>query len=298
MEERLVDKDDERLIRLKKTAEGTDAQDALAEDNAEEVEEEVLVTLPDGEEYDEDLVGLTPSQLAKELARRKKAEEEARAECQKLVAVAEEALAAEDYERAASFFAQATCYSFADAGIVKGLWQARTKNYTDLSPFFNKEYAEEFAVSDEEAKAAVREKVKEELDEKRTEVKEEIEKISPSILEKQEERRQAFLANRRYYAVIFMILFGVTAAFIVGLAVSASYIVRTLSILPVVLTACFGGLALVAFFAAFALLVKFSGANRLCRVNEKLSATEEGAHLVELQERLECLDLILEENAE
>lgn len=299
MEERIIEKDDERLIRLKKTAEGTDAQDALTEDKAQEAEEEVLVTLPEGEEeYDEDLVGLTPSQLAKELERRKKAEEEARAECAKLVSQAQEALAAEDYERATSFFSQAMCYPYADEEIVKGLWQSRTKNYTDLSPFFVKEYAEEFAESDEAGKAAVREKVQEELTAERTAVKEEIAKISPSIMEKQEERRQAFAANRKYYAVILLILIGVTAALLIATGVSASYIVRTLSILPVVLTACFGGAAFIVFVAAFVFLTKFSGANRLCRMNEKLSSTEEGAHLEELNERSECLDLILDEERE
>ena len=67
MEERLIDKDESRKIKIKHTAEGEDVVDALAPDGEEEaVEEEetdYIVELPEeDEEYDEDLVGLTPSQ--------------------------------------------------------------------------------------------------------------------------------------------------------------------------------------------------------------------------------------------
>ncbi len=299
MEERIVDKDDERLIRIKKTKEGTDAEDALTEESAEENEdEEVLVTLPEGDDYDEDLVGLTPSQLKKELERRKKAEEEARAECARLVEEAKKALALKEFEKADSFFSQATCYSFADDEVTEGLWEARTKDYADLSAFFVLENAEEFASCPDAAKAHVRQKAGEALTKERAETEAEIARISPAVLEKQEERRQAFSANRKYYAVVLLILVGVTAAFLIAAGVSASYIVKTLSSLPVVLTACFGGAALIAFVLDVVFLLKFSGANRLCRENEKLSSTQDGARLEELQTRLECLSLVLDDDKE
>ena len=298
MEERLIDKEDERLIRIKKKAEETDAEDALAPEGeeSEEGEEEVLVTLPEeDEEYDEDLVGLTPSALAKALARRKKAEEEAKAECDKLVAAAEEELSRGDFEKAASLYEQASCYPFADAKLIEGLWAARTKNFTDTAPFYNAEYAEDFSEHSDEAKALVRDKVGETLQKERAKLQQEEAELAPGVLAKQEERRQAFAQNRKYYGLRLISFAALLVLFAIATIISGSYIVRTLSITPVILTSVFGGLTFVSFVVALVFMRKFSGASKLCRMNGKLSSTEEGAHLEELREKLECLKLILED---
>ena len=42
MEERIVDKDDERLIRIRRTKDGVDAEDALADEGEEEQTEDVV----------------------------------------------------------------------------------------------------------------------------------------------------------------------------------------------------------------------------------------------------------------
>ena len=296
MEERLIDKEDERLIRIKKKGDEVDAEDATAEESGEGSEEEILVTLPeDDEEYDEDLVGLTPSELAREKARREKAQAEARAECEKLAAAAEEELNAGAFENAESLFAQAYCYGFADEKISAGLWTARTKNFTETEPFYKEENAEEFSAMDDASKKLVREKMGERLQEERAELQKEEEELAPRVLEKQEERRQAFAGNRRYYAVRLLICLGVLAAFLIAVAVSASYIVRTLSSTPIILTGVFGGLALFTFVAVVVLLLKFAGANRLCRTNGRLSSTEDGARLEEIRGKLECLGMILDD---
>ncbi len=299
MEERLIDKEDERLIRIKKKADGVDAEDATAEEHDEELpEEEILVTLPDSEEdedYDEDLVGLTPSELAREKARRQKAEEEARAECNKLVAAGEEELKNGAFDKAEALFSQAYCYGFADGKIAEGLWTARTKNFTETEPFYSQENAEEFSSIDDASKKFVREKIGERLEKEREELKKEEEALAPGVLEQQETRRQAFEGNRKYYAVRVLVSLGVLVLFLIATAVSASYIVRTLSSLPVILTGVFGGLALIAFVASLVLFLKFMGANKLCRTNGKLSSTEDGAHLEELRNKLECLELILDD---
>ena len=305
MEERLVDKEDERLIRIKKKAEGMDAEDALTEEGEEsaESEEEVLVTLPeedgsDEEDYDEDLVGLTATELKRELERRKKAEEEAREEYDKLVSAGKEALESDDFENADSLFSQATCYPFADAETVTLLWTARTKNFTDTETFYDPDHAEEFSAESDEAKAFVREKMGEQLNGERQALQSEEAQIAPAVLEKQEERRQAFAGNRKYYTVRLCIFLGLLGLFAIGTIVSATYIVRTLSSLPVILTGVFGGLTLIAFIVALVYLMKFSGANKLCRTNDRLSSTEAGARLVRLREKLECLKLILEDETE
>ncbi|MBD5636462.1 MAG: hypothetical protein HDP28_01390 [Clostridia bacterium] len=297
MEERLIDKDDERLIRLKKKADEVDAEDAtLPEGEEPPAEEEVLVTLPeDEEEYDEDLVGLTPSELAREKARRQRAEEEARAECANLASLAEEELAGGAFDKAEAFFAQAASYGFEEERVAKGLWTARTKNFTTTEPFYNEEYAVEFSYCDDESKKFVREKVEKTLLKEREEIEKEEKELAPEVLAKQEERRQAFADNRKYYAVRLLAFLAVLALFAIATIVSSSYIVRTLSSVPVILTGVFGGLTLIAFVIALVFFLKFMGANKLCRRNEQLSSTEDGARLESLRNKLDCLKRILED---
>ena len=298
MEERLIEKDDERLIRIKKTAEGVDAEDALAEETESYEEEEVLVELPEDEEYDEDLVGLTPTELKREQERRKKAEEEARAECEKLIKEGEETLSRGEFEKAQSLFSQADCYGFADERIGKGLWTARTKNFAETDSFYNPSFAEEFTALDDGSKKFILDHAGKKLLAEREEIEKEEKEISPEVLEKQETRRQAFAQNKKYYAVRLLIFLGVFAALAVGAGVSAYFIVRTLSSAPVIVTGVFGGLALVAFVCALVYFLKFLGANKLCRINENLSSTEEGTRLEELREKLDCLRLILDDKEE
>ena len=139
MEERMIDDEELRKVKLKKTAEGE--TDAVEDDGTEE---EYVFDVPE-EEYDEALVGLTPSQLERALEERKKAEEEARAEFAKLIASGEEALAAGDYVEAETFYAQADRYVFEDERVPVGLWTARTRNFTLKEPFYVLEQAEAFA---------------------------------------------------------------------------------------------------------------------------------------------------------
>jgi len=293
MEERMIDKDDERLIRLKRTAEGeTDAQDETAQDGDAAAEEEVVVELPEGE-YDEDLVGLTPSQLQRELERRRKAEEEARAECEKLVTAAEELLLEKKYWDAEPLFAQAATYPFADGRIFKGLWTARTKDFTDFDTLLCREYAEEIASSDAEVKEFVLERCRGLEAEREKAMREEAE-TAPAVLERQAKRRGAFLENRKFYAVRTLALFAATVLLLIGTAVSASFIVKTLSIAPVVLTGVFGGAAFAVLVCALVFLRKYVVAQRLYRANESLFSTEEGSKLEALRDKIVCLNLILD----
>ena len=296
MEERIVDKDDERLIRIKRTKDGVDAEDALAQEGEEEQSEEVVFEIPD-EEFDEDLVGLTPSQLQRELERRRKAEEAEKTEYVKLLSAAEALAAEEKYAEAEPLYAQAACYPFADERAVTGLWTARTKNFTDFAPFYVAEYAEALSEADEKSKAFVREKAAS-LREERVRLADEERALAPSVLEKQEERRQAFAENRKYYLVRALALVGAMLLCIIACAVSANYIVRTQSIAPVVCTAVFGGVAFILFVAALVYLRKSSLAQRLCRMNEALSSTEDGAKLETLRGKIACLDCVFEDRAE
>lgn len=293
MEERIIDKEDSRKIKLKRTQEGeTDAVDGvLPEGDAEAPQEEFFLELPE-EDYDEDLVGLTPSQLQAELERRERARREAIAESARLYAEAEERMQAGDFVGAEPFFAQAALYDPDNAEARKGLWRARTRGFKELDGLLIRDIAEEVS-EDAEAQALIIEKMGDALKEERKTLKAEEAEIAPRVEGKQAERRKAFADNRNYYLVRFLILLGCFAAMVVGSIVSASFIYTTKSASPIVCTIVFGVLALIIAGIEVYFGRKLLVASRLCRDNEKLSSTEEGARLKVLRERIENLDLIL-----
>ena len=269
MEERIIDTEDSRKIKIKRTAEGgiADAEDALAEESGEAVEEEIVFDLPETDEYDEDLVGLTPSQLEAELKRRERAAEEARREHDGLVSLAEEAYAAKDYAKAESLYGQALVYVPDSAAAQRGLWTARTSDFTDTEPFYDEDNALALAQSDEETRAFVLGRAGNKLNAEREALLAEIEPLRPVVTEAQEKRRAAFAANRKYYLVRFGGLLGAFVLALIGIFVSASYIVRTTTIVPVVLTAVFGGVALLFLALTIVCSRKLLVAHRLCAEN-------------------------------
>ena len=303
MEERIIDR--EREIKIKRKAGETDAVeegvDEVASEGAEEaeLEDEVLVELP--EEYDEnpdeDLVGLTPSQLKAELARRERAAEEARAECDRLLREGEQLLSEEKYAEAESFFVQARVYDPENENAREGLWASRTQGFTEIEPLLTLEIGDELEDAAED-RELLKEKMGASLREAHDRYSTEEGAIAPEIEGKQSERREAFRANRKYYLVRFCIVLAVMALMIIGCAVSAGYIVRTQTNVPIVLTAAFGGCALIVFLVLMIFARKLFVANRLCARNERLSATEEGEKLVQLRTKLYVLGIILKETAE
>ena len=110
----------------------------------------------------------------------------------------------------------------------------------------------------------------------------------------QAERRVSFRNNRNYYFVRFCALFLLFGLMLIGVGVSVNYINRTREMIPVFLAIAFGALALL-FMALWIFYIrKLLVAQRLCMANEKLSSTEDGARLKTLQQRLECLSLVLD----
>ena len=104
MEERIMDEDELRGI--KKRRDGEPDDESAAGDEAEieyEITEDAALEGADGE-YDEDLVGLTPTQLKEELERREKLREEAHAEALRYRAEGEAAVQREAYDEATGCF--------------------------------------------------------------------------------------------------------------------------------------------------------------------------------------------------
>ncbi len=298
MEERIIEKEEGRKIKVTRTAAGG-IDDAVEEGTAAGTAEteEVVLDLPEGaeDEYDEDLVGLTPSQLQRALEERKRAEEEARAECEKLLAEAKQAMSAKKYEQAETLYRQALVYDADCREAKEGVWLSATRNFEDLSVFYRKETAEALSDADAEEKAFIRAHAGERLQKERDEIAAEEEPLFLTFSEARKKRRDVFGQNRRYYLLRFAIFLGITLLFAIAAGVSSYFIVRTQSIAPVVLTIVFGALCVLALAVMIVFSRKLYEACRYCSANEKLSSTEEGKRLAFLQERLQCLDSVLKD---
>lgn len=291
MEERIID--DPRKIKVKRNASGgvEDATDDLAAEQPEGEEEELLIDLP--EEYDEDLVGLSPSQLEEALARRKKEEEEARAEHDRLLALGEEALSRGEYSDAEPLFRQALLYDGASLAAQRGLFASLTENFKTLEPLYEEENVNAFSAAEEETKAYVRERAGDRFREERARAEEEAAPLRERVTAAQQERRRAFRDNRNYYRLRLGLFGGIFFLMIFAVAVSGQFIVRVNDLTPVIVVSVFAALALVALVPTVIYLRKFVVAQRLCRENEILSSTEEGARLEELEAKLEALAILL-----
>ena len=295
MEERLIDKERERKITIKRNAIGG-VEDAVEEGTPlgeEGTEEEVEIDFP--EEYDEDLVGLTPSQLEETLAAREKAAKAARAEYEKMLAEANRALAAKDYESAEPFFVQALLYDAESKEAKEGIWTCRTQDFTDLEALFTKQSERMIAAADSDTKRFLKSRAGEELKQMRKAAFEEADPLSVQVNEARKTRRAAFEENRNYYLVRFFLFLTFTLIALVAAGISALFIVRTQSILPVVFTAVFGGVCFILLLTSLVLGRKFDLARRMVILNEKPTSTEDGKRLLLLNNRIQIIDSILEE---
>ncbi len=294
MEERIIDDEELRKIKLTRKNGGTDAEDELAPD-AEAEETEALLDLP--EEYDEDLVGLTPTQLREELERREKAKEKAREEREKLLSLGRELLAAEKFEEAEGPLSQAALYEDEDGAAGKLLWQARTRGYSSIECFFEEEPSEEFAAASEEVRTSVLDVLGREMQTALEEAEAEAKPVRTRVEEATEKRRGAFKANRNYYLVRFLAVLGAIVLAAIGCGVSAYFITRRQSMLPLGFTIAFGAVLLVLFVFFFVFSHKLYVSERFVRSNEKLSSTEDGRTLAALDKKIGCLKTaLLQEN--
>lgn len=298
MEERIMD-DEGRLIRLKKTAMGTDA----VEDNGDvpegsgEIEDELVLEIPETDEYDDDLVGLTPSQLREALDKRERARREAEEEGAKLAQEGQALLEEEKFEEAEEKFSSALSCDSENEEAGRGIWLARTKNFTDLSSLLEEENYLSLA-GEEKQRAFILERAGDRLRDMREECEQEEKELAPVVESAMEERRKSFSANKKYYLVRFLGVFGAFVLAVIAIAVSGSFLYKTTSMAPILCIAVFGGVAL--FFLVLTVLYtrKLLVASRLCRENENLLSTEKGTRLYHLREQKEAFSYLFGETEE
>lgn len=308
MEERIIE-DEGRTIKVKRNALGgiEDATDGtLPEGGAAEgasspdagpggTEEDVefAVDFPE-EEYDEDMVGLTPSQLKRAQEERERARREAEEARDKLIAEGKKALSSLDYAAAEKFFSQALTYDGESAEALLGVWESRTQGFTDDSPFFIEENAEKFAAMPEEVRSSILERVGSRLQDARQGILEEMRPLKAAVEEAREARRGALDANKRYY-LVRTAAFGIAAVlFLALMGVFSAFLLRTSGSWPAVCMAVFGGLALLCLIFLVVFLRGLVFALRLSHDNEKNEGTEDGRRLALLEREEHCLRLVLE----
>lgn len=308
MEERIIE-DEGRTIKIKRnalggiedatdgalpeggTAEGASSPDAGPGGTEEDVE--FAVDFPE-EEYDEDMVGLTPSQLKRAQEERERARREAEEARDKLIAEGKKALSSLDYAAAEKSFSQALTYDEECVEALLGVWESRTQGFTDDSPFFIEENAEKFARMPKEVRSFILERVGSRLQDARQGILEEMRPLKAAVEEAREARRGALDANKRYY-LVRTAAFGIAAVLLLALvAIFSAFLLRTRGSWPVVGMAVSGGLALVCLIFLVVFLRGLVFALRLSADNEKNEGTEDGRRLALLEREEHCLRLVLE----
>ena len=303
MEERIIDDEYGRGVRLKKTKDGyVDVTDELAENPDMEEGEEITFEFPtfDGynaEEDHEDLVDLSPEEAervlrerAEALERRRNEYENACAQGKKLLESGSYHAAELEYEKALQLDEEAT-----EASV--GYWRAKTADFTNPDVLIA-EYAEAGIESLEydlgyEATDIIKKDYRAAFEKRVAELTAEEEPLRQKVEEKQEARREILTSRKLRWGVAFMLsLFPVLAAIIAALVVGFKNFSTRESeyIVPTIVLACVS----VVFFIAFMVVAnKYINAGRMYRLNERLSSTADGVRLLEIEEYKELYEALL-----
>ena len=311
MEERIIDEEKGRGVRLKKTKDGyVDVTDELAEDNAAETdveEEEIAFDFPVYEEEDEDLMGLTPEEAEKK--RKAKEEEIARrkTECERYCAEGEELLASGSFKAAALKFEKAL--SFTDPDKDDESWdtltgrcrigesRAKTADFTDpdaLLEQYVEDGVENFEYDMGYVALEVMKRNYHDIFEKRLQELTEEEKPLAQEVETKQIKRRIYLKERLKTSAI---LFGIfTLLLIAAVSITVSLWLRNFStpdnryVLPTIIS----GVVSVVIFIVFAVCTnKFINASRMYHANENLESTENGERLVQIRGYKELYEYLL-----
>ncbi len=300
-EERIIDDEYGRGVKLRKTADGfVDVTDEAQGDAPETVEneEEISFAFPMmDEEDDEDLVGLSPEEAA--ALRRQKAEaaERRRAEYESLVKAGLAFLDTGSFHAAELEFEKALPLDGEPTEASVGYWRAKTANFTNPDALAS-EYVEAGIESLEydlgyEAVEIIRKDYRAEMKKRYEELKAEEEPLAKEVSEKQGRRREILSARRKKDFIVFAAV-GVPTLVCIILAVVfglKNFSTPDSSYIPVTIVLAAVSVVLFVVFGAFT--NKLLNTCRIYRTNEKLTSTEEGEHLHEVREYMELYEALL-----
>ena len=207
MEERMIDDEYGRGIRLKKTKDGyVDVTDELAADNADNADntdnmDEVAFAFPltDAGEDDEDLVGLSPEEAL--ALRQKKAADAAKrqADYEEACKRGEELLAEGKFDEAEKEFERALTLDEIATVASAGYWRAKTENFAKPD-VLAQEYAKDGIENLEydlgyEATDMLRKEYREVFQKRHDELAEEEKPLAQEVEGKQQKRRKVLLSR-------------------------------------------------------------------------------------------------------
>lgn len=298
MEERIIDDEYGRGIRLRKTADGyVDVTDELAEHDAEEKEvnyDEISFEFPELDEDDEDLVSLSPEEA---LALRKRKAEEAenrRRQYEHICEEGERLLDSGSFHTAELKFETALNLDPYRKEAVVGYWRAKTANFTNPNALMD-EYVEigiENLEADlgyeavEDLKALYPEVFAARL----KELQDECAPIREEVYGKRENRRKVISKKLKTATIRLAISSVITAALLVAAIVLGTKIFSTREgefILPTIIT---GVVFAVALTVSLVFTNQYLNVMRIHRLNERDDSTELGRKLSELLNYIELYE--------
>ena len=307
MEERTVDDEYGRGIRLRKTADGyVDVTDELAKDRDGEYEdaEEISFEYPvlETDEDDEDLVGLSPEEAAKLRREKEAAEEKRKADYAQACKEGEVLLETGSFKAAELKFEKALNLDDEATDACVGYWRAKTADFTQPDVLIE-EYAEAGIESLEfdlgiAAVDKIKQKYREVFKRRVRELGEEEKPLQAEVEEKQAKRRAVLSKRLKRSTLVFCVAAIPTVALLVLTLVFGMKNFTTLGdeyITPTIVLA-------VAFFVCFIAFIlvanKWINDFRIRRANERLTSTEEGRRLLKIRSYKELYECLLPAKAE
>ena len=297
MEERLMDDEYGKGVKLKKTEEGyVDVTDAAYD---EEEGEEISFEFPvlDTDEDDEDLVSLSPEEALKLRQKKEAAAQARRAEYERLCGEGEKLLETGSYRAAELKFERALSMDETATEATVGYWRAKTSDFDDPNALLD-EYADEGVENMEydlgyEAVAILKEQFRDKLQVNYEKVAEEKARLAEVVEESQVRRRGVLKSKRLKTAIAFGVSAVVTVLVLVWAIYFASMNVRVNDGRYIPWTIAFGVVFLICFIVFGVCTNKFINACRIHNANERLSSTEEGARVELLREYKELYEYLL-----
>lgn len=311
MEERMIDDEYGRGVRLKKTKDGfVDVTDELAqqEDSEQDVTwgneqeadvgEEIAFEFPvfEQDEDDEELVGLTPEEVAELKRRREEEAAQKRAEYERICTEGGELLRSGSFKAAELKFEKALLLDDEATDASVGYWRAKTcdfaapdvlvDEYTDAG-IENMEYDLGY-----EAVEILKKEYQGVFEKRLQELTKEETPLAAIVEEKQARRREVLAARIKRSTLLFLCVALPTAALlalaiIIGLknvtTAGNEYVMPT-----ILLTAGFFLLFIAFIFCAN----KWLNDLRMRRANERLSSTEDGKKLLKIREYKELYEYL------
>lgn len=304
MEERIIDDEFGRGVRLKKTKDGyvdvTDQATIDAEDDYEG--DEVEFSFPVFDVDDEELVGLTPEE-AMALQKRREEEAQARKEAyQALCLEGNTALEKEDFIGAQEIFSKAVAIDIADEPMEAnlGLWCAKTENFKNpdvLAEAFAEEGFEEMEYAlGYKTTDALREKYKSQFanakkgwEDKEAELSVAVEKLNAERCEYL--KPQIKTKTIGFILSVIPMLVLLITTIVLGFK---NFSVRGNSF--IVPTAICAGVFLVSVFICVFFANKFINVMRLYSAGKKLYSSDEGQELIQVRAYIGFYDALLKED--